>query len=89
MRKPILYIDLFVDVSEYLLELLREVVVVPEDLLREFLLVIIVKVAKEVLKRRLEPLEGLSFEARGYESNLTVLPSEFLRVVLEVSLYLD
>ena len=89
MRESILRVDLFVDISEYLFELLREVVVVPKDLLYKLLSVIIVRVAEEVLKRRLELLEGLPLETRGCERNLTVLPSELFKVVLEVSLYLD
>jgi len=82
-------VDLFVDISEYLFELLREVVVVPKDLLYKLLSVIIVRVAEEVLKHRLELLEGLPLETRGCECNFTVLPSELFKVVLEVSLYLD
>ena len=81
--------NLFVDISKYFFELLREVVVVSEDLLRKLLALVVVGVAKEVLKYRLELLEGLSFEARGYESNLIVFSSKLLRIVLEIGLYLD
>jgi len=82
-------VNLFVDISKYFFELLREVVVVSEDLLRKLLALVVIGVTKEVLKYRLELLEGLSFEARGYESNLIVFSSKLLRIVLEIGLYLD
>jgi hypothetical protein len=81
--------DLFVDVSKYFLELLRKVVIVFKDLLHKLFLVIIVRVTKEVFKYRLELLEGLPLETRGYKYNFTILPSELLKIVLKVSLYLD
>jgi len=56
-------VDLFVDISKYLLEFLCEIVVVSEDFLYKLLTFVVVGVTKEVLKRRLELSEGLPFKA--------------------------
>ena len=80
--------ELFIGITEYLLDFFLERRIVGEDSLSK-LLSVDVRVLEEVLETRFESSERSSLEIYGGEGDLAVLARELFEVVLEVSLYLD